>query len=83
MDYVWTLSTGVMTVYPNLGKKSMNNDEGSFWGPSAEIWSSQKLIGRQLDRRDLHLVDWDNDGACDIVWTDPDNNNRVSVWLNR
>tara|TARA_R110002060_G_scaffold48199_3_gene59189 strand:+ start:8410 stop:8988 length:579 start_codon:yes stop_codon:yes gene_type:complete len=35
-----------------------------------------------LDRRDIHLVDWNNDGACDIAWVDPNNNNRVSVWLN-
>ncbi|RYP70328.1 hypothetical protein DL771_005535 [Monosporascus sp. 5C6A] len=33
--------------------------------------------------RDLHLTDWGREGACDIVWTNPDNNNRVQLWRNR
>ncbi|KAK8022879.1 fg-gap repeat domain-containing protein [Apiospora marii] len=82
MDYVWTLSKGEMTLYPNLGRSQIVGDE-SLWGPSEVIWDPTRLIGRPLDRRDLHLTDWDGDGACDIVWTDPDNNNRVQVWLNR
>ncbi|KFY68955.1 hypothetical protein V496_00654 [Pseudogymnoascus sp. VKM F-4515 (FW-2607)] len=77
-DYVWILSTGKMTVWPNLGKKSVTGDNDVFWGTPKDLWSP----GRNLDRRDLHLVDWNNDGACDIAWVDPDNNNRVSVWLN-
>ena len=77
-DYVWTLSTGRMTVWPNLGKKSVSGGNDVFWGTPKELWRPP----RDLDRRDLHLVDWDNDGACDIAWVDPDNNNRVSVWLN-
>ncbi|KAK7991495.1 hypothetical protein PG988_000289 [Apiospora saccharicola] len=82
MDYVWTLSKGEMTIYPNLGRSQVVGDE-SLWGPSEVIWDPNRLIGHPLDRRDLHLTDWDGDGACDIVWTDPDNNNRVQVWLNR
>ncbi|KAK6846292.1 hypothetical protein PG987_001480 [Apiospora arundinis] len=82
MDYVWTLSKGEMTLYPNVGRSQIVGDE-SLWGPSEVIWDPTKLVGRPLDRRDLHLTDWDGDGACDIVWTDPDNNNRVQVWLNR
>ncbi|RTE69040.1 hypothetical protein BHE90_016583 [Fusarium euwallaceae] len=77
-DYVWTLSTGKMTVWPNLGKKSVRGDDDYFWGSPKELWTP----GRNLDRRDLHLVDWNNDGACDIAWVDPNNNNKVSVWLN-
>ncbi|GKU19782.1 unnamed protein product [Fusarium langsethiae] len=77
-DYVWTLSTGKMTVWPNLGKKSVSGDNDVFWGSPKELWNP----GKNYDRRDLHLVDWNNDGACDIAWVDPDNNNKVSVWLN-
>jgi hypothetical protein len=77
-DYVWTLSTGKMKVWPNLGKKSSNSEKDVFWGSPKEMWNP----GRDLDRRDLHLVDWNDDGACDIAWVDPNNNNRVSVWLN-
>jgi hypothetical protein len=58
-----------MTVWPNLGKKSVIGDD-VFWGtPVENMFNPSALIGKQLDRRDLHLVDWDNDGACDIVWT--------------
>ncbi|KAL4860813.1 hypothetical protein BDV12DRAFT_204669 [Aspergillus spectabilis] len=47
------------------------------------MFDPKKVIGRDLDRRDLHLVDWDGDGVCDIVWTDPANQNRPHVWRNR
>lgn len=35
----------------------------------------------ELDRRDLHLKDWDGDGVDDIIWVDPKNGN-VRVWIN-
>lgn len=58
-----------MTVWPNLGKKSVSGDE-VFWNSPKDLWDSATFLnGRQLDRRDLHLADWNNDGACDIVWT--------------
>ncbi|KAL9572343.1 hypothetical protein ACKAV7_003544 [Fusarium commune] len=77
-DFVWTRSSGKMMVWPNLGKKSVRGGDDYFWGLPKELWRP----GRNLDRRDLHLVDWNDDGACDIAWVDPDNNNKVSVWLN-
>ncbi len=64
MDYVWVLSSGRMTVWPNLGKKSVVGDE-VFWSSPKDLFHP----GRDIDRRDLHLVDWNNDGACDIVFT--------------
>ena len=63
-------------VFPNLGKKSVQGSE-SFWGPQTDIWTPAS----ELDRRDLHLVDWDNSGVCDIVWVDPSSGN-VRVWAN-
>ena len=48
-DYVWALSTGKMTVWPNLGKKSVTGDNDFFWGSPRDLWSP----GRDLDRRDL------------------------------
>lgn len=59
-----------MLAYPNLGKKGVVGDE-VFWGAPQEIFNPSALIGKNLDRRDLHLVDWDSDGVCDIVWVDP------------
>jgi hypothetical protein len=34
-----------------------------------------------MDRRDLHLQDWDGDGDCDIIYADP-NGGAVQVWIN-
>ncbi|KAK8062432.1 carbohydrate esterase family 3 protein [Apiospora hydei] len=82
-DYVWTLSKGEMRIYPNKGLKHIEGDE-SFWGDSEIIWDPTKQAPfTELDRRDLHLVDYDGDGTCDIVWVNPDNDNRMSVWINK
>lgn len=80
-DYVWTWSTGKMILHPNAGKDRISEGE-SYWGPEETMFDPQNAIGKNLDRRDLHLMDWDGDGDCDIVWTDPEDNNRPSVWLN-
>ena len=41
-DYVWTFSTGRMTLFPNAGKKHISGSE-SFWdlpnGPAEVIWT--------------------------------------------
>lgn len=70
-----------MRIYPNKGLKSLVKDQ-SFWGDSDIIWDPKALIGKDLNRRDLHLMDWGGDGTCDIVWVNPDNGNRPSIWLN-
>ncbi|KAL3431446.1 hypothetical protein BDV09DRAFT_188416 [Aspergillus tetrazonus] len=84
MDYVWILSKGDMRIYPNKGLSFVSNDGESYWGPNYVIFDPASMsINRDLDRRDLHLVDWDGDGACDIIWTDPDNLNRPRLFRNR
>lgn len=83
VDLVWTWPSGQMDLYLNAGKKNLTSKE-TFWGKKVEaIWSPKASLGKDLDYRDLHLADWDGDGACDIIWTDPQNDNRVSVWLNK
>ncbi|CAG8097452.1 unnamed protein product [Penicillium olsonii] len=84
MDYVWMLSKGTMRVYENQGKTLVQDDGPDFWGKNYVMFDpNQQSIGKNLDRRDLHLADWDGDGACDIIWTDPDNENRPKLWRNR
>ncbi|KAJ5081566.1 hypothetical protein NUU61_009830 [Penicillium alfredii] len=83
MDYVWIRSRGEMRLYPNKGETKVSKGD-SFWGPNKIIWDPlNEAIHKKLDRRDLHLVDWDGDGACDIIWTDPDDKNRVKLWRNK
>ncbi|OBT72676.1 hypothetical protein VF21_08567 [Pseudogymnoascus sp. 05NY08] len=82
-DYVWTLSTGQITIYPNAGLSEVGDGQ-SFWGPETIMFDPEiHAGGRNLDRRDLHLADWDGDGFCDIIWTNPNENNQVEVWRNR
>ncbi|KAH7320726.1 hypothetical protein B0I35DRAFT_500940 [Stachybotrys elegans] len=78
-DYVWTWSNGRMELFINRGKKSISDsDPGGFWDPSAgTIWTPP----RDMDRRDLHLADWDGDGDCDIIHVNP-NGGGVEVFLN-
>ncbi|KAL6230177.1 hypothetical protein BDW75DRAFT_248901 [Aspergillus navahoensis] len=85
MDYIWILSKGDMRLYPNKGLSVEGFSRGgqSFWGPNKVIFDPKAEFGRNLGRRDLHLADIDSGKACDIIWTDPDNNNRMHIWKNR
>ncbi|KAL5341394.1 hypothetical protein BJX70DRAFT_405980 [Aspergillus crustosus] len=51
------------------GLITVSDDGESYWGLSSYIWDpSQMEINKPLDRRDLHLINWDGDGACDIEY---------------
>lgn len=63
-------------VYPNAGKDPYNDDE-SFWDAKVDMWTPPE----DMDRKDLHLADWDGDGACDIIWVNPEKGN-VRVFIN-
>ncbi|KUJ11379.1 uncharacterized protein LY89DRAFT_739567 [Mollisia scopiformis] len=79
VDLVWTYSFGTMELYINRGKGSISDsDPDGYWDPSTGvIWTPPS----NMDRRDLHLADWDGDGDCDIIYTNPDRG-AVQVWLN-
>ncbi|KAL4898828.1 hypothetical protein BDW74DRAFT_184352 [Aspergillus multicolor] len=84
MDYIWILSKGDMRIYPNKGLTNITDSGESYWDANYTIFNPSLLsIARDLDRRDLHLADWDGDGACDIIWTDPDNTNKPHLFRNR
>ncbi|KXH49449.1 hypothetical protein CSIM01_03737 [Colletotrichum simmondsii] len=65
-DYVWTWSNGKMELFMNRGKKAIaDNDAEGFWDWSpGVIWTPPTA----MHRLDLHLADWDGDGACDIIY---------------
>jgi hypothetical protein len=83
MDYVWSYSFGKMIIFRNGGIDYITEGESYWTQPQQDLFDPQALIGQDLDRRDLHLTDFDGDGKDDIVWVDPDNNNHISVFINQ
>lgn len=78
VDYVWIYSFGTMEMWANRGKgEIVDTDPDGYWDYQGTIWTPPE----NLNRRDLHLQDWDGDGACDIIYADPDTG-AVQVWLN-
>ncbi|KAF6810812.1 hypothetical protein CPLU01_15233 [Colletotrichum plurivorum] len=80
MDYVWALSRGRLTLYPN--DVPGGPEKAPHWGSPRVIFKPPENQGRSLDRRDLHLADWNGDGLCDVIYVKPDTG-KVEVWINR
>ncbi|KAK3897538.1 killer toxin subunits alpha beta [Staphylotrichum tortipilum] len=79
-DYVWIHSTGYMRIYESRGGSFPS--EPPYWGPNYIIFDPPATMGRQINRRDLHLADWDGDGLCDIIYVDPIFFD-MEVWINK
>jgi hypothetical protein len=80
MDYIWIHSTGYMRIYESLGGDFPSSPPD--WGSSYIIFDPAASMGRQLNRRDLHLADWNGDGLCDIIHVDADTG-IMEVWVNK
>jgi hypothetical protein len=80
MDYVWVHSTSYMILYESFG--GAFPPQPPYWGPHYQIWSASDFYGSEIDRRDLHLADWEGDGLCDIIYVNSDNG-EMDVWLNQ
>ncbi|KAH8666554.1 family 3 carbohydrate esterase, partial [Xylariales sp. PMI_506] len=77
-DYVWMYSFGTMEMWANRGKGTISDsDTDGYWAYQGTIWTPPS----NLNRKDLHLQDWDGDGDCDIIYADPDTG-AVRVWIN-
>ncbi|KAK7216223.1 hypothetical protein V2G26_004226 [Clonostachys chloroleuca] len=77
-DYVWAYAGGTMEMWANRGKTSISDsDTDGFWESKGTIWTPPS----EMNRRDLHLQDWDGDGNCDIIYADPESG-KVQVWIN-
>ncbi|KAF7556324.1 hypothetical protein G7Z17_g1541 [Cylindrodendrum hubeiense] len=78
VDYVWAYSFGKMEMWANRGKGMISDsDADGYWDYKGTIWTPPS----DMNRRDLHLQDWDGDGACDIIYANPDGG-AVQVWIN-
>ncbi|KAK5655613.1 hypothetical protein OQA88_5544 [Cercophora sp. LCS_1] len=78
MDLLWIHSTGHIRIYQSKGG---GFGAAPYWGPNYIIWD--QTATKNMDRRDIHLADWNGDGQCDIIYVDPGSTGRISVWLNR
>ncbi|KAK1842567.1 killer toxin subunits alpha beta [Colletotrichum chrysophilum] len=80
VDYVWTQPTGEMTLFINRSKDTIGDTEvKGYWDPSPGIMFRPL---RSMDRRDLHLQDWDGNDDCDIIYVNPETN-AVEVFPNQ
>lgn len=78
VDYVWIYSFGRMEMWANRGKGFISeSDPDGYWNYQGTIWTPPS----NLNRKNLHLEDWDGDGDCDIIYSDP-NTGAVQVWIN-
>ncbi|KAF4470857.1 fg-gap repeat domain-containing [Fusarium albosuccineum] len=78
VDYVWAYQGGKMEMWANRGKGTITeSDPDGYWNYKGTIWTPPQ----EMDRRDLHLADWDGDGACDIIYANP-KGGAVQVWIN-
>lgn len=77
VDYVWTQSTGAMQLWANRGKGTISDsDADGYWEYQTVMWTPES----NMNRKYLHLADWDGDGDCDIIYAAPDAG--VEVWIN-
>ncbi|KAH9223897.1 hypothetical protein DL95DRAFT_452880 [Leptodontidium sp. 2 PMI_412] len=76
-DYIWISPTGVVTVFRNKNTKTNfdNYQNGGAWEPSISFATG-------LDRRSLHIGDWDGDGKADIIGITDRKTGRLRVWFN-
>jgi hypothetical protein len=81
MDYVWAHSTGYMRIYESRGGTFPSSPP--YWGENYVFWAATDHVGHEVDRRDLHLADWDGDGLCDIIYVNPDTGYMGGLWLNK
>lgn len=81
VDYIWTHSTGYMHIYESLGGTFPS--QAPYWGPNYIFWRATDYLGKEVDRRDLHLADWDGDGLCDIIYVNPDSGYIDGLWINK
>jgi hypothetical protein len=71
-----------MRIYESLGG-TFPAPPGPYWGNNYIFWTASDYVGHEVDRRDLHLADWDGDGLCDIIYVNPDTGYMDGVWLNQ
>ncbi|PLB52208.1 hypothetical protein P170DRAFT_322486, partial [Aspergillus steynii IBT 23096] len=81
-DYLWVSGEGKITLYGNRGMGSVTDNGDSFWDDGELIFDPIAVGVGPLDRANIHLTDWDNDGKCDIVRTFPEDSTKLMIFRN-
>lgn len=76
-DYVWISPIGVVNVFRNKNTKSNFNNY-----QNGGSWEASISFATGLDRRALHIGDWDGDGKADIIGVTDGKTGRIRVWFN-
>lgn len=76
-DYIWISPEGEVNVFLNKNTKKSSD----FYETPA--WSTPKLLETGIDRRALHVGDWDGDGKADIIGITDRNTGSLKVWHSR
>ncbi|KAK4442239.1 hypothetical protein QBC34DRAFT_455938 [Podospora aff. communis PSN243] len=79
-DYLWVDSVGMIRLFESKGGSFA---DPPYWGDNYVIWEAAVDGGERIDRRDLHLADWDGDGLCDIIWVTNSPGGPIFVWVNK
>ncbi len=74
-DYIWISPDGVVNVFPNQNTKQDTSRDitRGIWGASI------RALETGMDRRALHIGDWDGDGRDDIIGVDKATGS-LTVW---
>ena len=76
-DYIWISDNGEVNVFLNKNTK----DESDYYETPA--WGVPKKPTTELDRRGLHVGDWDGDGIADIIGVTDRRTGSLRVWHSR
>lgn len=76
-DYIWIAPDGEAWVFLNKNTR----EQSDFYATPA--WSTPIPIKTGLDRRALHIGDWDGDGKADIIGVTNRNTGSLKVWHSR
>ncbi|KAI0517890.1 carbohydrate esterase family 3 protein [Xylaria bambusicola] len=73
-DYVWISADGEVVIFPNT-----NTPPGTTNYPN---WGTPQTLDTGMDRKALHVGDWNKDGKADIIGVDRETGS-LTVWLTK
>lgn len=74
-DYIWISSKGEVNVFRNKNTKDNFDDYDS--GP----WIAPSKLDTEMDRRQLHIGDWNGDGKADVIGVNDRDTGSLTVWF--